>query len=278
MTRKPIHLGSGEPVLLLHPFMMSSHVWNEVAPRLAETGRLEVFAPTMAGHNGGPRTRSWFLDSETLADHVEAQLDDIGWDTAHVVGNSLGGWVAFELERRGRARTLTAIAPAGGWHRWSPVKYEIVAKFVAGAPVWLTALLLGPRAARLPLAKQLASVPISATPAGLSDADLLEVIDDVTHCRAYYQLLLKALLLPGLMELAQTETPTNLVVCERDRVLPHPRYTKHFLRHIPDIDRVTTLPHVGHIPMFEAPQTIADLIIAWVEEHRTPLREVPPAG
>ena len=257
---------------------MSSYVWHDVAPRLAETGRFEVFAPTMAGHNGGPHTRSWFLDTRTLADHVEAQLDELGWGTAHIVGNSLGGWVAFELERRGRARTLTAIAPAGGWHRWSPVKYEIVGKFVAGLPVWLTAKALGPRAARLPLAKAAASVPISATPAGLSDADMLEVIDDVTHCRAYYQLLIKALLLPGLMELAETGTPTNLVVCERDRVLPHPRYTKHFLKHIPDIDRVTTLQNVGHIPMFEAPQTVVDLIVAWVEEHRPPLRIVPPAG
>ncbi len=278
MTRQSIHLGSGEPILLLHPFMMSSYVWHDVAPQLAETGRFEVFAPTMAGHNGGPPSHSWFLDTRTLADHVEAQLDALGWDTAHIVGNSLGGWVAFELERRGRARTLTAIAPAGGWHRWSPVKYEIVAKFVAGAPVWLTALVLGQRAVKLPLAKSAASVPISASAAGLSDADLREVIDDVTHCPAYYQLLIKALLLPGLMELADTGTPTHLVVCERDRVLPHPRYTKHFLRHIPDIDRVTTLHGVGHIPMFEAPQTVADLITAWVEEHRPPVRRTPAAG
>jgi pimeloyl-ACP methyl ester carboxylesterase len=276
--REPIHLGSGEPILLLHPFMMSSYVWHDVAPALARTGRFEVFAPTMAGHNGGPHTRSWFLDTKTLADNVEAQLDELGWGTAHIVGNSLGGWVAFELERRGRARTLTGIAPAGGWHRWSLVKYEIVGKFVAGLPVWLTAVVMGRRAARLPLAKQAASVPISASPAGLSDADMLEVIDDVTHCRAYYQLLVKALLLPGLMELADTQTPTNLVICERDRVLPHPRYTKHFLKHLPDIDRLTTLGNVGHIPMFEAPQLIADLIAAWVDDNSAPMRRVSPAG
>ncbi len=258
--------------------MMSSYVWSEVAPRLADTGRYEVFAPTMAGHNGGPRTRSVFLDTNTLANHVEAQLDDLGWDCAHIVGNSLGGWVAFELERRGRARTLTAIAPAGGWHRWSPVKYEIVAKFVAGAPVWLTALLLRERALRLPLAKAAASVPISATPAGLSHEQLVEIIDDVTHCRAYYQLLVKALLMPGLMELTDTTIPTHLVVCERDRVLPHPRFTKHFLKHIPAIDKVTQLDGVGHIPMFEAPQRVADLIVDWLDQQVPPVAEINPAG
>lgn len=266
-------MGAGEPILLLHPFMMSSYVWTDVAPRLADTGRYEVFAPTMAGHNGGPATRSWFLDTDTMANHIESQLDALGWDTAHIVGNSLGGWVAFELERRGRARTLTAIAPAGGWHRWSPVKYEIVAKFVAGLPVWLTAVALRERALRLPFAKQAASVPISATPAGLSDEHLLEIIDDVTHCRAYYQLLIKALLLPGLMQLTETTIPTHLVICERDRVLPHPRFTKHFLKHIPEISAVTQLDGVGHIPMFEAPQRIADLIVEWVDRHTPPVRQ-----
>jgi pimeloyl-ACP methyl ester carboxylesterase len=121
-------------------------------------------------------------------------------------------------------------------------------------------------------------VPCSATPSGLSDADLAEVIEDVTHCRAYYQLLVKALLLPGLMELTETHTPTNLVICEKDRVLPHPRYTKHFLKHLPDIDRVTTLDNVGHIPMFEAPQLISDLIIAWVDANSALRQQVPPAS
>jgi pimeloyl-ACP methyl ester carboxylesterase len=117
--RAPIHLGTGEPMLLLHPFMMSQNVWKGVAPRIADTGRYEVFAPTMLGHNGVPRG-PFFLDSASLADDVERRMDALGWGTAHVVGNSLGGWVAFELERRGRARTLTGIAPAGGWRHFTP--------------------------------------------------------------------------------------------------------------------------------------------------------------
>src|SRR6202040_1034497 len=159
----PIHLrppaGSGEAMLLLHPFMMSQYVWTKVAPRIAETGRYEVFAPTMPGHNGGPKAK-WFLDTPTLADHVEQQMDALGWPAAHIVGNSLGGWVAFELERRGRARTLTAIAPAGGWHRWSFRKFEIVGKFLAGAPLWLLTRALGERVLRLPLSRKLAYLPV----------------------------------------------------------------------------------------------------------------------
>ena len=66
--------------------------------------------------------------------------------------------MAFELERRGRARTLTAIAPGGGRHWYTPAKFEIVLKFVAGFPVWLIDKGLGQRALELPFAK-LAFVP-----------------------------------------------------------------------------------------------------------------------
>jgi pimeloyl-ACP methyl ester carboxylesterase len=125
---------------------------------------------------------------------------------------------------------------------------------------------LGARAALLPLARAAASVPISATREGISDADLLDIIDDVTHCPAYYQLLMKALLLPGLMELADNTIPTHMVICQKDRVLPHPRYTRHFRKHLPEGTRYTELDGVGHIPMFEAPERIADLIRDFLDD------------
>ncbi|PXX05820.1 pimeloyl-ACP methyl ester carboxylesterase [Mycolicibacterium moriokaense] len=264
--RAPIHLGSGEPILLLHPFMMSQNVWKGVAPLIAETGRYEVFAPTMLGHNGGPRG-SFFLHSGALADDVERRMDALGWDTAHIVGNSLGGWIAFELERRGRARTLTGIAPAGGWRHLSPVKFEIVGKFLAGMPLWLLTLALGPRVLRLPLSRKLASLPVSATADSLSDEDLRQIIDDVSHCPAYYQLLLKSLMLPGLLEMADGSAPTHLVICEKDRVLPHPRFTRHFTSQLPKDTQITHLDGVGHIPMFEAPRRVADLIVGFVDRY-----------
>ena len=91
-------------------------------------------------------------------------------------------------------------------------------------------------------------------------------------------MLIKALLLPGLMELTDTGVPTHLVICERDRVLPHPRFTKHFLKHIPEIDEVTKLDGVGHIPMFEAPDRIADLIVRWVDAHTAPQQRADDRG
>lgn len=274
--RAPIHLGfdtadradspDREPILLLHPFLLSQSVWKYVAPQLAGTGRYQVFAPTMPGHHGGTRG-NLFLDVVTLADDVERRLDQLGWGTAHIVGNSLGGWVAFELERRGRARTLTGIAPAGGWDRFTPAKFEIIAKFMAGLPVLLATMALGQRVRRLPLSRRISSLAVSATPDGLNDSDYHDLVEDASHCPAYFQLMYKALITPGLTELAQSRTPTHLVICEKDRVLPAPRFTRHFTDNPTPGLQVTRLDGVGHVPMLEAPGRITALIADFVDRH-----------
>lgn len=268
--REPIHRGTGEPIVLLHPFLCSQNVWRTVADQLADTERFEVFAPTMVGHHGGPKSPTWLLHTEVLVDDVERRMDQLGWDTAHIVGNSLGGWVAFELERRGRARTLTAIAPAGGWPHHSLSKYETVLKFIMGGPALIAARLLGPRILNVPGARRLATLPVSGPADGPSQRDLADLVEDATHCHAYLQLLVKTLRMPGLLELAALGAPTQLVLCEKDRVFPTPRGNRYFLTHLPDEARVVRLDGVGHIPMLEAPGAITELIADFVDDHSTP--------
>lgn len=270
----PIHRGSGEPILMLHPFLCSQNVWRTVAGQLSDTGRFEVLAPTMIGHHGGARAGTWLLDTAALVDDIERRMDQIGWDTAHIVGNSLGGWVAFELERRGRSRTLTAIAPAGGWRQHSLTKYETVLKFLLGGPALIAARLLGPRILDLPFGTRIATLPVSGPADGPSRADLVALVEDATHCTAYVQLLVKTLRLPGLLELAGVGVPTHLVLCEKDRVFPSPRGTRYFIENLPTEATVTRLPGVGHIPMLEAPGLVTELIAEFVDRHTEPEREL----
>ena len=66
--------------------------------------QFEVFAPTVAGHTGGPD----LAENGTLgdiADGLEAMLDEVGWERPHVAGWSIGGQLALEMAARGRART-----------------------------------------------------------------------------------------------------------------------------------------------------------------------------
>jgi pimeloyl-ACP methyl ester carboxylesterase len=74
----------------------------------------EVLAPTLAGHAGGPSLDGPVTD-DSLVDSIEAAMDDAGFERAHIVGNSLGGYIALQLAARGRAESVVALAPAGGW-------------------------------------------------------------------------------------------------------------------------------------------------------------------
>jgi pimeloyl-ACP methyl ester carboxylesterase len=102
--------GGGEPLLLLHGLGLT---WRSWTPVLAELERAhEVVVMDLPGFGDAPRLRARPTVA-ALADTVAAELDRAGFAEVHAAGNSLGGWVAFELARRGRARSVVALSPAG---------------------------------------------------------------------------------------------------------------------------------------------------------------------
>ena len=116
--------GSGPPLVCLHGFMDTWRAWELVLPALER--HHDVLAPTLAGHAGGPPLGGGRLDTAIL-DAVERAMDDAGWETAHVVGSSMGGFAALELAARGRARSVVALAPAGGWQPEDEFLAELLA-------------------------------------------------------------------------------------------------------------------------------------------------------
>jgi pimeloyl-ACP methyl ester carboxylesterase len=113
-----VRRGRGEPLLLLHPLGGSIVVWEPLLPRLAE--ERDVIAVDMPGFGQSPSLADGGEPSPPgLAAGVAAFLDSLGISHAHLVGNSVGAWVAIELARAGRAHSITGIAPAGFWS--SPV-------------------------------------------------------------------------------------------------------------------------------------------------------------
>src|SRR6195952_482650 len=109
--------GSGDPVVLLHGVTGSEGMWRRVVPLLAP--HHDTVALTALGHRGGRPGWSGVRIADVV-DDAERSLDELGFDRAHLAGNSMGGWVALELARRGRATTVTAFSPAGTWDPVSP--------------------------------------------------------------------------------------------------------------------------------------------------------------
>jgi pimeloyl-ACP methyl ester carboxylesterase len=106
--------GAGSPYVLIHGLGGEACVWEPVLPGLEP--HHEVIAVDLPGFG---RSRELPADvtptPRALAEAVGELLDELGIETAHLAGNSLGGWVALELALLGRARSVTGICPAGLW-------------------------------------------------------------------------------------------------------------------------------------------------------------------
>lgn len=98
--------GSGAPLVLIHGIGGELCVWEPVLERL-EAER-NVIAIDLPGFGRSEALAEQITPTpQRLAMTVATFLDDLGIGTAHIAGNSLGGWVALELALTSRARSVT---------------------------------------------------------------------------------------------------------------------------------------------------------------------------
>jgi pimeloyl-ACP methyl ester carboxylesterase len=108
-------VGSGPPLLLVHPIGGDRHFWDVILPRMCQLR--DVIVPDLPGHgesaalpSGDPPT------PKRLAASLAALLDELGIERAHLGGCSLGAWVGLELAAMGRALSVAAMCPSGLTH------------------------------------------------------------------------------------------------------------------------------------------------------------------
>ncbi len=99
-------------MVLLHGFTDTWRSWELILPGLEK--HHDVLALTLPGHAGGPPVEGEVTE-EGFTDVVEAAMDEAGFERAHIVGNSFGGYLALHMATLDRAETVVALAPAGGW-------------------------------------------------------------------------------------------------------------------------------------------------------------------
>src|SRR5690242_17403576 len=103
--------GTGEPVVFLHG--AGGHTgWMAVLEELS--ARFEVFAPEHPGF-GQSDDPAWLDEIDDLAYFHLDLLQALGLRRAHLIGTSLGGWVAAEMAVRSTARlkSLTLVGAVG---------------------------------------------------------------------------------------------------------------------------------------------------------------------
>ena len=248
--------GSGEPLVLLHGQGFSRRSWDPVVPLLAE--HRDVIAVDLPGHGESPRqSKGTGSAPRDLAVAVAELLDELDLPAAHIAGNSSGGWVALELGRLQRARSVTAISPAGLWRRRAPWHIRLGMR-QARLNARLVHLLF-PNAPKSRAGRALAASQVSGHPFRVPYGparDTLAAMAESPGSRETLRALERTRFTGG----ADITVPVTVAFGTRDRVLL-PLVARHRAE-LPTQTRWVRLRGCGHVPMFDAPQATADLVLS----------------
>jgi pimeloyl-ACP methyl ester carboxylesterase len=247
--------GSGEPLVLLHGVMGSERMWQDVVPLLA--GDFDVIVPTAYGHRGGERMSGRPGRYRDVVAGAIRQLDQLGLERVHLVGNSMGGWMALDIARAARALSVFAISPAGMWEPPQPGERRPAAaklrRALKAGRATRPALQL---VYRSPSARQYGFRNVVAHGRRLSPQRALTLTDDMLGCEIADDMLATD---EYLMPLDPPPCPITIAWAELDRIFPERVFGPLARERVPGA-RYTTLPGVGHVPMLDDPELVADAI------------------
>ena len=249
---------AGAPtVVLLHGYSADRTIFVRFASRLKDDYHLIL--PDLAGHGATPYLPDGDHSAPAQAQRVAGLLDHLGVERAHVMGNSMGGFVAATFGLRHPERTISlCLSDAVGVHSPFP---SVVETMIRGGrnPFLLERVQDFPAFYRMTMAKPpFVPGPVKAAMAReyVTRREALEAIFAAFHEQDYLD-----------DHLAEITAPTLVMWGERD-LLVHPSAGDGWAHGLPHA-RQLTYPDIGHMPMIEIPRRSA-------EDYRTFLREVEP--
>jgi 3-oxoadipate enol-lactonase len=186
---------SAPALILAHPLGANLHVWDAIAPALAEKFFLIRF--DARGHGQSPRPDGPYVLADFGGDVLEA-MDELNIRRAHFLGQSMGGaigqWLMIHaperLDKVVLANTATYFPSAAGWNaRIRSAREKGMAELApAVTQRWLTADF---RKARPEVAEKIEEMLLASDPLGyaaccsaLRDTDLRDAIRHAPACPA----------------------------------------------------------------------------------------------
>ncbi|HXQ53264.1 MAG TPA: alpha/beta fold hydrolase [Stellaceae bacterium] len=240
-TRLAYRRGGAGPALLYLHGTDGLAEWPEMLDELALG--CDVVAPDHPGFGATP-IPSTIDDISDMAYFYLDAIAALGLDRIHVVGHSLGGWIALEMAVRSTARfaSLTLIASAG-----------IHVKGVAKTDIFL----IDPEEQAVLSYADPRRGEAAAQRASAEKYQETAIANRIASARLGWQ---PRFFNPRLERwLHRVDRPTLVLWGEEDRIIP-PAYGAAFARLIPGA-RLTMVPRAGHLPHVERP----DLVIPSIQ-------------
>jgi pimeloyl-ACP methyl ester carboxylesterase len=246
-------LGAGPPLVLLHGLGMSRRAWDPVVTALAE--HFDVIAVDLPGFGSSAVLPAPTVPTPAaLAATVADLLDGLGIRTPHVVGNSLGGWVALELAGIRPVASLTLLSPAGLWRDHTPMYARVslrASRWLAHHAGGLLCMLVRYRVGRILILGQ-----THGRPTRLTATQARATIRELGRC-AGFDATLRATTKTRYRASSVLDAPITVAFGSRDLILLR-RQSRH-LDQLPAHTQLAELPGCGHIPMNDDPDAVIAL-------------------
>ena len=254
--------GDGTPVVLVHGLGGQWQNWLENIPRLAQEGRVIALDLPGFGLSEMPR------DDISIPGYgrcVQALCEQVGIDRAHVIGNSMGGFVASEvaIQFPELVERLVLVSAAGISSASASRAPTMTVGRIAAALASYTAA--GHRwIARRPIARHGALLFVARHPSKLAPDLAWEGFMKGTGKPGFADALRASLEYDFRDRLSEISRPTLIVWGENDTVIPV-HDAQEFERLIED-SRKVVMEDTGHVSMAERPRTFNDLVIEFLSE------------
>ena len=244
--------GAGDPLLLIMGLGATLEWWNRLQPSLTPRYRTILFDNRGVGRSDVPPGP---YSIPVMADDALAVVDAAGVTAAHVVGLSMGGYIAQELALRhpGRVRSLVLGCTSCGGREAVRAAPEVAAALSARVKVPLADAMWG----MVPYTFD-ASTPRQAVAEDLAMRLRAAVSDD-----GYFAQLQAIRAWPGSHDrLSAIAAPTLVIHGETDQLVP-PENSRILARAIPNV-RLVMLPHASHIFLTDQLEPARDAILAFL--------------
>ena len=244
-------------IVLVHGFGSSLLTWDAWVPGLARTHRVLRLDVPGSGVSD-PDPSGDYRDDRSVALLV-ALMDRLGLARATIVGNSLGGRIAwtFAVAHPERVDKLVLVSPDG----FASPGFEYGRTPNVGVTMQAMRFVLPKAMVKMSLA------PAYADPAALTDERLDRYYDLLRAPGARPAMIARmeqSIRFDPVERLKTIRAPTLLLWGEQDHVIPFTN-SADYLAAIPNA-RLVALPGVGHLPQEEAPARSLALLSAFLDE------------
>jgi pimeloyl-ACP methyl ester carboxylesterase len=260
-----VELGSGSPIVFIHGLSGSWQNWLEQVPVFARDHRVITF--DLPGF-GGSEMPAEKISISGYGRFVNTLLDELGVDSAAVVGNSMGGFIGIELAIRfpQRVERMVLVSAAGLSIEYLRNERALALLGVAESRLaaysgWVAsrseALARRPGARRLIFGivahrpERLPAPLVAEQVRGSGKPGFLPALDALTDY-------------PIRDRLGEIACPTLIVWGADDKLVPA-RDADEFARLIPN-SRKVVWPETGHVAMLERPAAFNALLTAFLAE------------